>query len=96
MGMVKEHYNAKPMAANATQNIGVAIAGFLPTVGGTLTVTDADGTVLVNAVPVTAGIYLKLRILLPLNTSAGGKVTACGRRRGHFILRKGHKKENDR
>lgn len=74
--LVKEYYGAKPMAANATQNVGVAIAGFLPTVTGTLTVTDADGTVLVSAVPVTAGIFV--RIPLMFNTSSGGKVTLAG------------------
>jgi hypothetical protein len=74
--IVKEYYGAKPMGANATQNTGVAIAGFLATVSGTLTVTDADGTVLVNAVPVTAGTYTRIPLLF--NTSAGGKVTLAG------------------
>jgi hypothetical protein len=57
MGQSKEHYNAKPMAANAVSQMGVSIAGFLCTVAGTLTVTDADGTVLVNALPVAVGPF---------------------------------------
>lgn len=76
MGQVKEHYNPKPMAANATQNCGASIAGFLPTVAGTLTVTDADGTVLVNAVPLTAGVYVKIPLLF--DSSSGGKVVLAG------------------
>jgi hypothetical protein len=74
--MVGEHYNAKPMGANATQQCGVKIAGFLPTVAGTFTVTDADGTVLVNALPVALGPFIRIPLLF--NTSAGGKVTLGG------------------
>jgi hypothetical protein len=74
--IMKEYYGAKPMAANATQKVGVAIAGFLPTVAGTITVTDADGTVLVNAAPIVTGQFV--RIPLFFNTSAGGSVTLAG------------------
>lgn len=60
---IKEHYNAVPMAANSSLKCGVSIAGFLCTATGTLTVTDADGTVLVNAVPVTAGLFTRIPLL---------------------------------
>jgi hypothetical protein len=73
---IKEHYNAKPMAANATAKCGVSIAGFLCTVSGTLTVTDGDGTVLVNTLPVTAGTWTRIPLLA--NTSAGLSVTLAG------------------
>jgi hypothetical protein len=73
---IQEHYNGKPIAANGSQSCGVGIAGFLPTVSGTLTATDADGTVLINAVPVSAGIYVK--IPLGFRTSAGGVVSLGG------------------
>lgn len=73
---IQEHYNGKPMAANSQLNCGAGIAGFLPTVSGTLTVTDADGSVPVNAVPVTAGIYVK--IPLGFHTTAGGVVSLAG------------------
>lgn len=73
---IQEHYNGKPMAANASLKCGAGIAGFLPTVSGTLTATDADGTVLVNAVPVTAGVYVK--IPLGFHSSAGGTVSLAG------------------
>lgn len=76
MGQVKEHYNAKPMAANASQLCGASIAGFLPVTAGTLTVTDADGTVLVAAVPVSAGVYVKIPLLA--RTSSGCTVSLAG------------------
>jgi hypothetical protein len=74
--IVKEYYSAKPMAANSIQKVGAAIAGFLPTAAGTLTVTDADTTVLVNAVAVTIGVFV--RIPLMFNTSSGGSVSLAG------------------
>ena len=75
--MSREHYSPKPMAANSTANCGSSIAGFLCTVAGTLTVTDADGTVLVNALPITAnGLFI--RIPLFFKSTAGGTVTLAG------------------
>lgn len=56
---VLEYYNMHPMAANASYILtNGRIHGFLPTVTGTLTLTDGNGNVLINAVPVTAGIFL--------------------------------------
>jgi len=75
--MTKEHYSAKPMAANASQTCGASIAGFLPITAGTLTVTDADGTVLVNAFPLAAGGPF-IRIPLLSHTNAGLTVTLAG------------------
>lgn len=77
MAQHKEHYNAKPMAANTSLKIGVTLAGFLCTVSGNLTITDADGTVLVNAHPCTAGQGF-IRIPLLSNTNAGMTVTLAG------------------
>jgi hypothetical protein len=77
MAQVKEHYTGKPIAANGSIKTGVSIAGFLCTVSGTLTVTDADGTVLVNALPCTAGQGF-IRIPLLANTNAGMGVTLAG------------------
>lgn len=77
MGQVKEHYAAHPMGANAARICGATLAGFLCTVAGTLTVTDADGTVLVNALPITAnGLFIRIPLLT--NTSAGCTVTLGG------------------
>lgn len=74
--MSREHYNAKPMAANSKRDVGNHVAGFLCTVAGTLTITDADTTVLVNALPVVPGPFI--RIPLFFNTSAGGSVQLAG------------------
>lgn len=72
----REHYNAKPMAANSSRKVGNNIAGFLCTVAGTLTVTDIDGTVLVAALPVAPGPFI--RIPLFFNSTSGGDVTLAG------------------
>lgn len=77
MSQSKEHYNAKPMAANSSVNCGVSLGGFLCTVAGTLTVTDADGTVLVNALPITAnGLFIRIPLLS--KSSAGLVVSLAG------------------
>jgi hypothetical protein len=65
------------MAANSSYTIrGPNLGGFLATVAGTLTVTDADGTVTVSAVPVTAGAYVPLPFIFA--TSQGGTVQLAG------------------
>lgn len=73
--MSKEHYNAKPMADGDTLTVGAVIAGFLSDGAASLTITDADGTVLVNDLLMAAGFT---RIPLFFRTSAGGKVTCTG------------------
>lgn len=77
MGQCKEHYAAKPMAANSSRVCGVTIAGFIATATGLLSITDADGTVLVDgmAVDPTNGF---IRIPLLANTSAGCTVSLAG------------------
>lgn len=91
MSQVKEHYHAKPMAANSALKTGVCIAGFLCTASGTLTITDADGTVVVNALPVfapTAPLPFASWIRIPLvsNTSAGFTVQLAGGAAGTLFL----------
>ena len=73
---IKEHYTPKAMAANSSVKVGVSVAGFLCTVSGTLTITDDEGNVLVNALPVTAGTWTRIPLGMP--TTAGGKVTLAG------------------
>jgi hypothetical protein len=80
MGQSKEHYAAHAMAANATRVCGVTLAGFIAAVAGTLTVTDADGTVLLDAVPVATGVFLRIPLLTI--TSAGCTVTLAGGAKG--------------
>lgn len=86
MGQSKEHYAAHPMGVNATRKCGVAIAGFLCTVAGTLTVTDDSPTpvVLVNALPVAPAVpFIRLPILS--ETSAGLTVTLGGGAAGTLL-----------
>lgn len=66
MTTVRERYRAEPMGVNATLNFppNNQIAGFIAKTSGTITVTDAAGRVLVDAIPVTAGVYLPLPLII--------------------------------
>lgn len=63
---VRERFNPVPIPVNGNYKInGLHLAGFLPSVSGTITVAGlaSDGTTavtFVNAVPVTAGVYCKI------------------------------------
>jgi hypothetical protein len=70
-----EHYNAKPMADGDTLNVGASIAGFLSDGAAALTITDADGTVLVDGLVMGAGFT---RIPLFFRSSSGGTVACAG------------------
>lgn len=66
MTNVQERYTPLPLAANASTTLtGVILGGFIAVTAGTVTVTTQAGVVVVNAVPVAAGAYLPLPILLP-------------------------------
>lgn len=73
---VRQTFNPVPIAANGNFVVkGTHIAGFLPTVAGTLTVTGVqpDGITaitFINAVPVTAGIY----VALPCDFTVAGSI----------------------
>ena len=55
-----------PMAANASHTFdGSGLDGFLPVTAGTLTITTSQGLVIVNAVPVSAGVPLPLPYSFP-------------------------------
>lgn len=67
---IEEAYKPKPMTADGVVFSGAGnLAGFICTVSGTLTLknTDTSGDVVVNALPVTAGVYHPL----PLTFGAG-------------------------
>jgi hypothetical protein len=70
MSSVRERFSPKPMAANATLAVpGSEIGGFLAKTAGTISVTvkDAQGTdlLVVDAVPLTAGIFTPIPIIVP-------------------------------
>ena len=77
---VEEYHRPQAMAAGTSYKIGgIHMAGFLCTVGGTVNITDADGTVLVSALVLVAGGYTPIPLLF--NTSQGGTIaltTAAG------------------
>lgn len=74
---VRERFRPQPMGINSIFEIrGINVGGFLATVSGTLTLTDKDGTVLVSAVPVTAGVYTPLPFIF--TGSQGATVTLAG------------------
>ncbi len=57
---------------------GSGIDGFIPYTAGTITVTTALGLVIVNALPVTAGVPVPLPFILPDGTTSGTITTAGG------------------
>jgi len=79
MAQTKEYYRAQPMGAGTSFKVGgVHMSGFLGTIAGTMTVTDDDGTVLIDTLPIAVGFN---RIPIMFNTPSGGTValtTAAG------------------
>jgi len=74
---VREYYDAIPMAADSTltRTDGIRVAGFLAKTAGTITVATVTPSVtIVDAVPVTAGVYTPM----PFNLGKGFVVTLAG------------------
>jgi len=85
MTAVRERYRPQPIALNATYQVkGGQIGGFLCKTAGTLTMTDSDGNILVDAQPVSAGAYVPLPFMFP--TSAGGTITLAGGASGTLAI----------
>lgn len=85
MTAVRERYRPEPMGVDASYTVrGGQIGGFLCKTAGTLTLTAANGTVLISAQPVAAGVYLPLPFLLP--TSEGGTVQLAGGASGTLAI----------
>lgn len=89
MSNVRERFSPKPMGADTSIDIpGPYLGGFLAATSGTITVTskDALGTsdvTLVNAVPVTAGIYTPIPLVVP---ATGYTVTLAGGASGTLMV----------
>jgi hypothetical protein len=76
MAIVTERFNPLAVGVNSTSNItGAAVGGFLAYTNGTVTITKSDGTVVVNALPVTAGVFHPIPFYIGHN---GGTVTTAG------------------
>lgn len=82
--IVQEYYHAVIVPPNATTIIsptGIATAFFLCTVAGTISIARGDGVQKVNALPVSAGVYYPLPMLVGPNatiTTAGGATGTLG------------------
>jgi len=84
MGIVRQYYRPQPMAADSSYlAASIHVAGFLAKTAGNITVTDADGTVHVDALPVAIGFN---SIPIMLNTSAGCTVQLAGGAAGTLLL----------
>lgn len=76
--LIQERYVPVPIAANATYTFPsgspTGVAGFLCVTSGTLTLTRADGLVVINGIAVTAGNYLPM----PFYVNSGAVVVLSG------------------
>ena len=81
--MDAEYFNPRPMTANSSQKVGSRIGGFLATVAGTLTVTDFNGAVILNALPVAVGFN---RIPMMLQYPADNVVQLAGGAAGTLLV----------
>jgi hypothetical protein len=72
--MSNRHYNPKPMADGGKITV-ISMAGFLSDGSASLTVVDADGTVLIDGILMPAGYT---PIPLSFRSSAGGTVECVG------------------
>jgi len=83
--IVNERYQPVIMAANTTQVVyNQSIGGFLCTVTGVLNVTAGpSATSVVSALPVTAGIYYPLPLILG---PQGGTVVLSGGAAGTLLV----------
>lgn len=78
-------YRPQAIAANGSYKVsGARMGGFMPTASGTMTVTDADGTVHLNALAVTAGSLVVFPI--HFNTNMGGTVSLASSAAGTLLV----------
>lgn len=76
MSSVQERYDALVVGVNSTVNInGTAVAGFACKTSGTISIVDGNGTTIVDAFPVTAGVYHPFPFYLQ---KIGGTATTAG------------------
>lgn len=89
MTMVRERFNPIPMGVDSSYVVsGPHIGGFLAKTSGAITIVTKDslGTsdvTIVNAVPLTAGIYTPIPIIFP---AIGGTITLSGGASGTLMV----------
>jgi hypothetical protein len=70
MSFVRERFNPRPLGVNAVAAItGIYLGGFLAKTSGTISIVTKDSTglndvTIVDAVPVTAGVYTPIPIVV--------------------------------
>lgn len=86
---VRERFTPKPLGVNATIEIpGLYLGGFLAKISGTISVVAKNSlgtgtTTVVDAVPVTAGVYTPIPLVLE---SPGYTVTLGGGASGTLLV----------
>ena len=79
MATVQEIYNPVVVGVNTTVKLTQhQLGGFLALTGGTLTVVNQAGVTILNAVPVTAGVYLPIPFSLGPSGDAASVTSAGG------------------
>lgn len=85
MSNFRESFHAVPMLANANYLVrGSFMGGFLTKTAGAISVVDAAGVVLIDAIPLTAGVYTPIPI--SFNSIDGGTVTLSGGASGTLFV----------
>jgi hypothetical protein len=85
--VIQELYKPIVIGVNSTWTIPygtLGIAGFLCAVSGTISVTNERGVLIVNALPVTAGVYYPMPFQLDVGEL--GNVTTAGGARGTLAV----------
>ncbi len=81
---VQERYTAKVIGADTSVTLASStIAGFACKTAGTITIVDKNGTTIVDAFPVTAGVYHPFPFYLE---GKGGTVTTAGGASGTIAI----------
>lgn len=76
---IQEAYSAATLPVNAATIVRCKnIAGFLCATAGTFTVTRKNGTVVINAFPVSAGVYYPMPFALSNNVDLEHTFTTAG------------------
>lgn len=84
---VNESYSPVTVGVNATVlHTGNRVAGFLALTSGTVTIKDYAGTTVINALPVTAGVFHAIPFRINAEPKPGGSVVTAGGASGYLAV----------
>lgn len=84
MSIERIRYTGYALGVNGTFTLrNFSVGGFLCKAAGTITITDLNGNVVVDAVPVTAGQYVYIPLMLQ---TPGGTVTLASNAAGTLFV----------